>query len=162
MICLAWHAVVQDPNGAPNQSSLGPFKKKCIILAVLETDGRTNATAALGRVVIDLSEFAAIDQQETRSFQVACAKSVHAAVGDPYLTITIRCAGAGRCSLLRGNCMAERDLLFAEAVEVHGLAPLWSVSRTVQVPMEGLLQDRWCCWRPGCRRDGIHEHGHNG
>jgi len=70
---------------------LGPFKKKCIILAVLETDGRTQATAALGRVVIDLAEFAAIEHQETRTFQVTCNKGVHSAVGDPQLTITIRC-----------------------------------------------------------------------
>ncbi len=71
-------------------STLGPFKKKCIILAILETDGRTQATAALGRVVIDLAEFAAIEQQETRTFQVSCNKSIHAAVGDPQLSITIR------------------------------------------------------------------------
>ena len=51
-------------------NALGPFKKKCIILAVLETDGRTHATAALGRVVIDLAEFVAIESQETRVFQV--------------------------------------------------------------------------------------------
>jgi hypothetical protein len=70
---------------------LGPFKKKCIILAVLETDGRTQATAALGRVVIDLAEFAAVEGQETRTFQVSCNKSVHSAVGDPQLTVTIRC-----------------------------------------------------------------------
>lgn len=37
---------------------------------VLETDGRTNATAALGRVVIDLSQFTSIDGQELRTFQV--------------------------------------------------------------------------------------------
>lgn len=79
-------------NGSSHASSkLGPFKKKCIILAVLETDGRTQATAALGRVVIDLAEFAAIEQQETRMFQVSCNKSIHAAVGDPQLTVSIRC-----------------------------------------------------------------------
>jgi hypothetical protein len=57
---------------------------------VLETDGRTQVTEALGRVVIDLSEFASIERQETRSFVVACNKAVHAAVGDPLLTLTIR------------------------------------------------------------------------
>jgi hypothetical protein len=38
---------------------------------VLETDGLTNATAALGRVVIDLSQFASIDGQELRTFTVS-------------------------------------------------------------------------------------------
>lgn len=74
-----------------NKSPIGPFKKKCLILAILETDGRTNATAALGRVVIDLSEYASIDGQELRTFHVACNKAIHAAVGDPQLTVTIRC-----------------------------------------------------------------------
>ncbi|GAX79856.1 hypothetical protein CEUSTIGMA_g7296.t1 [Chlamydomonas eustigma] len=90
--------------GSSVAANLGPFKKKCMILAVLETDGKTQATAALGRVVIDLAEFAGIEQQETRTFQVSCNKSVHSAVGDPQLTVTIRCrwknsstsAGAGQ------------------------------------------------------------------
>jgi hypothetical protein len=85
-VLLAW----QVP-GADRNSQLGPFKKKCLILAVLETDGRTHATAALGRIVIDLSEFASIDGQELRTFAVACNKSIHAAVGEPHLTVTIRC-----------------------------------------------------------------------
>jgi hypothetical protein len=76
--------------GADRKSQLGPFKKKCLILAILETDGRTHATQALGRVVIDLSEFASIDGQELRTFAVACNKSIHAAVGEPQLTLTIR------------------------------------------------------------------------
>lgn len=57
---------------------------------MLETDGRTHATAALGRVVIDLSEFASIDGTELRTFAVACNKSIHAAVGEPQLTLTIK------------------------------------------------------------------------
>lgn len=86
---------------------MGPFKKKCLILAVLETDGRTHATAALGRIVIDLSEFASIDGQELRTFAVACNKSIHAAVGEPQLTVTIKCVcwweGSHRvCSALLG------------------------------------------------------------
>jgi hypothetical protein len=81
----------QASTGSSVATNLGPFKKKCMILAVLETDGKTQATAALGRVVIDLAEFAGIEQQETRTFQVSCNKSVHSAVGDPQLTVTIRC-----------------------------------------------------------------------
>ncbi|GFR44518.1 hypothetical protein Agub_g5785 [Astrephomene gubernaculifera] len=78
-------------SGSSGSGGLGPFKKKCLILAVLETDGRTQATAALGRVVIDLSEYAAIEHQETRTFMVSCNKAIHAAVGDPQLMVTIRC-----------------------------------------------------------------------
>lgn len=69
---------------------MGPFKKKCLILAILEMDGRTQATAVLGRVVIDLAEFAAHDKQEVRFFMVTCNRQIHAAVGDPQLLITIR------------------------------------------------------------------------
>ncbi|GLC40297.1 hypothetical protein PLESTB_001806600 [Pleodorina starrii] len=76
---------------AVGNGGLGPFKKKCLILAVLETDGRTQATAALGRIVVDLSEYAAVEHQETRTFMVSCNKTVHAAVGDPQLMVTIRC-----------------------------------------------------------------------
>lgn len=57
---------------------------------MLETDGRTQATAALGRIVIDLSEYAAIEHQETRTFMVTCNKTIHSAVGDPQLMVTIR------------------------------------------------------------------------
>lgn len=85
----------QAASGSAQPGVLGPFKKKCIILAVLETDGRTQATAALGRVVIDLAEFAAIEQQETRMFQVSCNKSIHSAVGDPQLTVSVRCVRGG-------------------------------------------------------------------
>lgn len=81
----------QAPGAAERGGQLGPFKRKCVILAILETDGRTHATAALGRVVIDLSEFASIDGQELRTFTVACNKGILAAVGEPQLTITLRC-----------------------------------------------------------------------
>ena len=67
------HPLSQAATGSSVASALGPFKKKCIILAVLETDGRTQATAALGRVVIDLAEFAAVENQETRTFQAGGA-----------------------------------------------------------------------------------------
>jgi hypothetical protein len=74
-----------------------------VILAILETDGRTHATAALGRVVIDLSEFAAIDGQELRTFPVACNKAIQLAVGAPQLTVTLRCGGSpGGGGLHRG------------------------------------------------------------
>ena len=85
-------AAPDGAGGAGGGGALGPFKRKCVILAVLETDGRTHATAALGRVVIDLAEFATIDGQELRTFTVACSKAVRGAVGaDPQLTITLRC-----------------------------------------------------------------------
>ncbi|GFH30452.1 uncharacterized protein HaLaN_29313, partial [Haematococcus lacustris] len=55
-----------------------------------QNDGRTQATAALGRVVIDLAEFAAVDKQETRAFMVSCNRQIHSAVGEPQLLLTIR------------------------------------------------------------------------
>ncbi|KAJ9518018.1 hypothetical protein QJQ45_004301 [Haematococcus lacustris] len=79
-----------NQNGTTNASNLGSFKKKCLIIAILETDGRTQATAALGRVVIDLAEFAAVDKQETRAFMVSCNRQIHSAVGEPQLLLTIR------------------------------------------------------------------------
>jgi hypothetical protein len=79
----------QAPN-AGSHSPLGPFKKKCVILAILETDANSQAVAPIGRVVIDLAEYAALDGQELKTFAVACSKSVAAAVGDPQLTITVR------------------------------------------------------------------------
>jgi hypothetical protein len=86
-------AAPQAPGAAERAGQPGPFKRKCLVLAVLETDTRTHASAALGRVVIDLSEFASIDGHELRTFSVACPKAVQAAVGtEPQLTITIRWA----------------------------------------------------------------------
>jgi len=98
-------------SGGTTTGGLGPFKKKCIILAVLETDGRTQATAALGRVVIDLSEFAAIEHQETRTFQVSCNKAIHQAVGDPQLTITIR----SRWKKSSATATMNQDVIIDEA-----------------------------------------------
>lgn len=108
--------------GADRNSQLGPFKKKCLILAVLETDGRTHATAALGRIVIDLSEFASIDGQELRTFAVACNKSIHAAVGEPQLTVTIRCdtPAPGFCYSIHGLLCVVRE---APGI---GMLPCWA------------------------------------
>jgi hypothetical protein len=70
---------------------LGPFKRKCLVLALLETDPRTNATAAVGRLVLDLSEFACVDGQELRTLPVAVSKAAAAAAGGPpSLTLTVR------------------------------------------------------------------------
>jgi hypothetical protein len=109
--------------GADRNSQLGPFKKKCLILAVLETDGRTHATAALGRIVIDLSEFASIDGQELRTFAVACNKSIHAAVGEPHLTVTIRCAcrPAGCPATVHHECNSWQQM---NACVLHVIANL--------------------------------------
>eukprot|EP00951_Prasinocladus_malaysianus_P000910 scaffold6311_cov18-Prasinocladus_malaysianus.AAC.1 len=42
------------------------FRRKCLVLAVLETDGRTKATAVLGRVVIDLAQYAGFSFEECK------------------------------------------------------------------------------------------------
>jgi hypothetical protein len=73
-------------------------------MAVLETDGRTQATAALGRVVIDLAEFAGnLEAAETRTFLVSSSKAIHQAVGEPQLQVTIRCRRS------RGGAAAAGD-----------------------------------------------------
>jgi hypothetical protein len=81
--------------GAPpgdRAGALGPFKRKCVVLAVLETDPRTNATSAVGRLVIDLAEFACVDGQELQTLPVAVSKAAAAAAGGaPALALTVRC-----------------------------------------------------------------------
>jgi hypothetical protein len=56
----------------------------------LETDNNSQAVAPIGRIVIDLAEYAALDGQELKTFTIACSKSIVAAVGEPQLTITVR------------------------------------------------------------------------
>jgi hypothetical protein len=60
----------------------------------IDEDGRlkledTNSLVE-GRLVIDLAEFAGIDQIEKRVFAVVCNKQIHEAVGKPILAISIR------------------------------------------------------------------------
>jgi hypothetical protein len=142
---LHWVSILRRPTpaaqqpqapGAPERSSshVGPFKKKCLILAVLETDGRTHATAALGRIVIDLSEFASLDSQELRTFTVACNKSIHAAVGEPNLTVTIRCARVRG----QGGGRQLQPQVGRHSAPAAGRMPLSLVLQ--QVPLE----EGWC------------------
>eukprot|EP00210_Caulerpa_lentillifera_P008411 g8023.t1 len=79
-------------DGNIEPSPTGPFKKKCLILAVIENGVHGRDTSALGRVVIDLSEFASLENEVNKEFPVACSRNVLAAVGDPLLSMTIRCA----------------------------------------------------------------------
>ena len=44
-----------------------PYRRKCLVLAVLEIDHKGH-TIARGRVVIDLADLACIKFQETRAF----------------------------------------------------------------------------------------------
>ncbi|KAI8469921.1 MAG: hypothetical protein J3K34DRAFT_511741 [Monoraphidium minutum] len=94
--------------------ALGPFKRKFLVLAVVEaptpTDtpcgGPTGAAAAatgggptgagaagaLARAVIDLSELAAAGGQEVRVVPLTCGGALRgAAGGEPRLTVTLRC-----------------------------------------------------------------------
>lgn len=43
----------------------------------------------LGRVVINLSDFASEDGRATQAFTVACTRSISAAVGEAKLLVTI-------------------------------------------------------------------------
>jgi hypothetical protein len=99
--------LTQAPH-AGRHSPLGPFEQKCVVLAILETDAESRAVTPLGRVVIDLAEYAALDGQESKAFAVVCSKAVAAAVGVPQLAITVRWVparshfGVGAC-----NCSEE-------------------------------------------------------
>lgn len=46
----------------------------------------------LGRVVINLADFASEDGRATQAFTVACSRSISAAVGEAKLLVTIGCA----------------------------------------------------------------------
>jgi len=69
----------------------GKFRKKCLVLAILETDGRAKATGILGRVVINLAEYAGYDVEEFLHFPVTCNRAISAAVGQPLLRIDLVC-----------------------------------------------------------------------
>ena len=70
----------------------GTFRKKCGVISILEVQPgqKPKATAALGRVVIDLAEYASYEGSEERQLQVACSKAITAAVGNPLLFVTVR------------------------------------------------------------------------
>jgi hypothetical protein len=65
----------------------GIFYKKFLVLSVVEGKGRSKDP--LGRVVIDLAEFAADNNQEQHSFEVAALPAITAVVGPPRMLITI-------------------------------------------------------------------------
>jgi len=77
--------------GGEAPSPSGPFKKKCLILAIIETGSRGQDATALGRVVIDLAEFASMQSEVKKEFPVACSRNIVAAVGEPILTATVKC-----------------------------------------------------------------------
>ncbi|KAG1670537.1 hypothetical protein FOA52_015402 [Chlamydomonas sp. UWO 241] len=78
------------------EGPFGPFDPKTITLSVHEAvasaDGGTVANEiALGRVIINLTEFVGLDQAETRAFPMRCNTAIHEEAGDPMLAVTIRC-----------------------------------------------------------------------
>eukprot|EP00803_Ostreobium_quekettii_P001224 evm.model.scf_295.7 EVM.evm.TU.scf_295.7 scf_295:72286-82378(+) len=81
-------------DGGRKPSTAGPFKKKALILAVLETE-RSGETKSLGRVVIDLAQYAAPLNEVKRDFDIACSKSIQSAVGTPQLSVSLRCTWKG-------------------------------------------------------------------
>ncbi|CAD7696243.1 unnamed protein product [Ostreobium quekettii] len=81
-------------DGGSRPSTTGPFKKKAIVLAVLETE-RSGETKSLGRVVIDLAHYAAPLNEVRQDFDIACSKSIQSAVGTPKLSVSLRCTWKG-------------------------------------------------------------------
>ncbi|KAF5834147.1 hypothetical protein DUNSADRAFT_9266 [Dunaliella salina] len=76
-----------------NGSALQEYKKKCLVVVLLETNAFTGDATPVGRVVMDLADFALINGQETRSFIVTCKKEIIQQVGHPQLLVTIRNLG---------------------------------------------------------------------
>lgn len=56
-----------------------------------KTAGSGGSKEPLGRVVINLSDFASEDGRATQAFTVACSRSISAAVGEAKLLVTIGC-----------------------------------------------------------------------
>lgn len=74
---------------------MGPFDKKWLMIAVQDLAANKAAAAGkepLGRVVINLADFASEDGRATQAFTVACSRSISAAVGEAKLLVTIGCA----------------------------------------------------------------------
>ncbi|KAK9805120.1 hypothetical protein WJX72_000185 [[Myrmecia] bisecta] len=90
----------QDSSKRSSGNAGGPFEKKWLILAVLEADGKPKGKEPLGRVVINLADYAAMDAQAQMAFTVACNKAISSAVGEAKMLITVGCrsktASAGR------------------------------------------------------------------
>ena len=84
-VCL----IVQE--GKAKKGQLGPFDKKWLMISVQDLDAkqRDKSGEPLGRVVINLSDFAAEDGRMTQAFTVACSRAISAAVGEAKLLVTI-------------------------------------------------------------------------
>jgi len=61
------------------------------MVAVQALDAKTAGSSKepLGRVVINLADFASDDGRATQAFTVACSRSISAAVGEAKLLVTI-------------------------------------------------------------------------
>ncbi|CAL5224103.1 g6734 [Coccomyxa viridis] len=83
--------------GKTKKGQFGPFDKKWLMISVQDLDvkQRDKSSEPLGRVVINLSDFAAEDGRMTQAFTVACSRSISAAVGEAKLLVTIGCMMGG-------------------------------------------------------------------
>ncbi len=95
--------IVQE--GKPRPGQLGPFDKKWLMLAVQDLAASKAAAGKepLGRVVINLADFACEDGRATQAFTVACSRSISAAVGEAKLLVTIGCVPAAPNLLLHAT-----------------------------------------------------------
>ncbi len=77
--------------GKGKKGQLGPFDKKWLMISVqnLDVKQRERGAEPLGRVVINLSDFATEDGRMTQAFTVATSKGISAAVGEAKLLVTI-------------------------------------------------------------------------
>ena len=77
---------LQDPKA--HGGSGGAFEKKWLILAIMDNDRGSNKEP-LGRVVINLADYAADDDRATMSFTVAASKAISSDVGECKMLITL-------------------------------------------------------------------------
>lgn len=77
---------LQDPKA---QGGAGGYEKKWLILSILDGDGSAKAKEPLGRVVINLADYAADDDKATMSFTVATSKAISSGVGECKMLITL-------------------------------------------------------------------------
>jgi hypothetical protein len=70
---------------------LGPFEKKWLVLGIVEGDPKARGKEPLGRVVVNLADYAAEDARGTQTCTVACRREISSAVGEVKMLITIGC-----------------------------------------------------------------------
>lgn len=155
-------AASQEGKARPGQ--LGPFDKKWLMLAIQDLETKGSAKEPLGRVVINLADFAAEDGRATQAFVVACSRSIAAAVGEAKLLVTIGCgctAPAREAGVVHHCCAPqEGGVPILRGLHAGQELCFWDLGGAMPAPeADGMMQ--CCCGQVRARRQGQgrhHEH----